>query len=147
MLHTCQILSFPQTTIINLHFVFWCYIFSFSKNNFFLISILGWRISSVYFWARTLCKSYSSRKYLKFEFRCGPTIRGSYQLFRSFKNSGKYITDLGSLIGNTQCGNFRNFLPLRIYVKSISMVLEVQKVPYFAVLEPLNIRFGKKLAL
>ena len=83
---------FPQTTIIILHFVFWCYIFSFSKmNEFFLISILGWRICSVYFWARTLCKSYSPRKYLKFEFRCDPTIRGSHQLFRSFKNSGKYI--------------------------------------------------------
>ena len=29
----------------------------------------------------------------------------------------------------TQCGNFRIFLPLRFYVKSISMVLEVQNVP------------------
>ena len=28
-------------------------------------------------------------------------------------------TDLGSLIGNTQCGNFRIFLPLKSYVNSI----------------------------
>ena len=28
-------------------------------------------------------------------------------------------TDLGSLIGNSQCGNFRIFLPLRFYVESI----------------------------
>ena len=29
----------------------------------------------------------------------------------------KTFTDMGSLIGNTQCGNFRIFLPLRFYVK------------------------------
>ena len=29
------------------------------------------------------------------------------------------FTDLGSPIGNTQCGKFRIFLQLRVYVKSI----------------------------
>ena len=33
-------------------------------------------------------------------------------------------TDLGSLIGNTQCGTFRIFLPLIFYVKSILVVLK-----------------------
>ena len=37
----------------------------------------------------------------------------------------KKITELGSLIGNTQCGNFRTFLPpLRIYEKSILVILK-----------------------
>ena len=35
-------------------------------------------------------------------------------------------TELGSLIGNTQCGNFRIFLPLRFYVKSILVILKLQ---------------------
>ena len=33
-------------------------------------------------------------------------------------------TDLGSLIGNSQCGIFRIFLPLTFYVKSILVVLK-----------------------
>ena len=33
-------------------------------------------------------------------------------------------TDLGSLIGNTQCGNICIFLPLRFYVKSILVILK-----------------------
>ena len=32
-------------------------------------------------------------------------------------------TDLGSLIGNTQCGNFKIYLQLRLYVKSILLIL------------------------
>ena len=32
-------------------------------------------------------------------------------------------TDLGSLIGNTQCGNFRIFLPLRFSVESVLVIL------------------------
>ena len=39
-------------------------------------------------------------------------------------------TDLGSLIGKTQCGNFRNFLPLRIYVKSILVILKLEQLPF-----------------
>ena len=39
-------------------------------------------------------------------------------------------TDLGSLIGNTQCGNFRIFMPLRFYVKSILVILKPQKLPF-----------------
>ena len=35
-----------------------------------------------------------------------------------------YFTDLGSLIGITQCGNFRTFLPLKFYVKSILVILK-----------------------
>ena len=36
---------------------------------------------------------------------------------------------LRSLIGNTQCENFRIFLPLRFYVKSILAILKLQKLP------------------
>ena len=32
-------------------------------------------------------------------------------------------TDLGKQIGTTQCGNFRMFLPLKFYVKSILVIL------------------------
>ena len=39
----------------------------------------------------------------------------------------KLFTDLGSLIGNTQCGNFRIFLPIRFYVKSILVILKPYK--------------------
>ena len=40
-------------------------------------------------------------------------------------------TDLGSLIGKTQCGNFRNFLPLRFYVKSNLVMLKPKKLPFW----------------
>ena len=36
-------------------------------------------------------------------------------------------TDLGILIGNTQCGNLRIFLPLRFYVKLILVILKPPK--------------------
>ena len=39
-------------------------------------------------------------------------------------------TDLGILIGKSQCGNFRIFLPLRFYVKSILVILKPQKLPF-----------------
>ena len=37
-------------------------------------------------------------------------------------------TDLGSIIGNTQCGNFRIFLLSRFYVKLILVILKPQKL-------------------
>ena len=40
--------------------------------------------------------------------------------------SNLQFTDLGSLIGNTQCGNFRIFPLLRFYVKSILVILKPQ---------------------
>ena len=40
-------------------------------------------------------------------------------------------TDLGSLIGNTQCGNFRIFLPLKSYVKSILVILKLEKLTFW----------------
>ena len=39
-------------------------------------------------------------------------------------------TDLGNLIENTQCGNLRIFLPVRFYVKTISVLLKPQKLPF-----------------
>ena len=45
-------------------------------------------------------------------------------------------TDLGSLIGNIQCGNFRIFLPLRFYVNSILVILKPQKLPIWPFEEP-----------
>ena len=46
----------------------------------------------------------------------------------------KYLqifTDLGSLIRNTQCGNFRIFLLLRFYVKSILINFKARKLPFW----------------
>ena len=41
-------------------------------------------------------------------------------------------TDLGSLIGNTQCGNIRILLPLnRFYVKTIMVISKPQKLPFW----------------
>ena len=42
------------------------------------------------------------------------------------------ITDLYSLIGNSQYGNFRIYLPLEFYVKSVLVILKPQKVPFLA---------------
>ena len=42
-------------------------------------------------------------------------------------------TDLDSLIGSTQCGSIRNFLPLRFYVKSILVILKPQKLPFWPI--------------
>ena len=41
----------------------------------------------------------------------------------------------------TQCRNSRIFLSLRFYVKSILVILEVQKLSFFAIFEPLNFDF------
>ena len=41
-----------------------------------------------------------------------------------------FSTDLGSLIVNTQSVNFRVFLPIIFYVKSILVMLEPQKLPF-----------------
>ena len=41
-----------------------------------------------------------------------------------------HCTDLGSIIGNTQCGNFRFFLPHRFYVKSILVILKPTKLTF-----------------
>ena len=42
-----------------------------------------------------------------------------------------HCTDLGSLIGNSQCGTFRIFLPPRFYMKSIWVILKPQKLPFW----------------
>ena len=42
----------------------------------------------------------------------------------------KSYTDLGNLIENTQCGNLRILLPVRFYVKTISVLLKPQKLPF-----------------
>ena len=41
----------------------------------------------------------------------------------------------------TKCGNFRIFLPLRFYVKSILAILESEKLSYSAASEVLNVDF------
>ena len=51
------------------------------------------------------------------------------------------LTDLGSLIGNTQCGNFRILLPLRIYVKSILVTLKHCKTALLTIWAALNFQF------
>ena len=42
-----------------------------------------------------------------------------------------WTTEVGGLIGNTQCENFRIFLPFRLYVKSILVILKPQKLPFW----------------
>ena len=42
----------------------------------------------------------------------------------------RICTNLGSLIGNTQCGKITIFQPLRFYVKSILVILKLQKLPF-----------------
>ena len=51
------------------------------------------------------------------------------------------FTDLGSLIGNKQCGNFRISLPLRFYVKSILVIFEAPKIAILTILEALNFEY------
>ena len=53
----------------------------------------------------------------------------------------KSDTDLGSLIRNTQCGNFRIFLLLRFYVKSILIILKSQKLPFMPFEQPWILNF------
>ena len=48
---------------------------------------------------------------------------------------------------NTQCGKFRHFLPLRFSVKLIFGILEVQKIPIFAIFETLDFDFLEISAL
>ena len=51
-------------------------------------------------------------------------------------------TDLGSLIGNTQCGNFRIFLLLRNYVHRINFGhFEAPKTAVLTILAALNFEF------
>ena len=55
----------------------------------------------------------------------------SFEVPTQFSNSScemKSTTDLASLIGNTQCENFRIFLPLIFYVKSILVILKLHKL-------------------
>ena len=53
------------------------------------------------------------------------------------------FTDLGNLIGDTQCGTFRIFQPLRFYVKSILVTLKPRKLPFrvFTIWTALNFKF------
>ena len=52
------------------------------------------------------------------------------------------FTDLGILIGNTQHGSFRIFLPLRFYVKSILGILKPQKLPFWPFEQLWILHFG-----
>ena len=64
--------------------------------------------------------------------------KGTIQMLYNkwWKNTGDVCTrqvcstDLGSLIGNTQCGYFRIFVQLRFYVKSILVIVKPQKMPF-----------------
>ena len=63
--------------------------------------------------------------WLKFYEMDAPYTCMSFLVSKDPVNSNRASnTDLGSLIGNTQSGNFRNFLPLRFYVKSILVILK-----------------------
>ena len=50
-------------------------------------------------------------------------------------------TDLDSLICNTQCGNFRICLPLRIYVKLTLIILKAPKTVILTIWPALNFEF------
>ena len=70
---------------------------------------------------------------------CSPTVISrkiwGTEIFRNFHTH----TVLGSRIGNTQYGNFRIFLPLQFYVKSIFVILKPQKL--HSIWTPLNFEF------
>ena len=50
-----------------------------------------------------------------------------------FADFGKLLFHKKNLFCFPRCGNFRIFLSLRFYVKSILQILEVSKLPFFAV--------------
>ena len=54
-------------------------------------------------------------------------------------------TDLGSLIGSTQCGNSRIFLPLGFCVKLFLIILKGQKVPFWPFKQIWILKFWKFL--
>ena len=56
----------------------------------------------------------------------------------NFNCNSNCITDLGSLIGNTQCENFWAFLPFRFYVKSILVVLKPPKTAILTIWVAMN---------
>ena len=54
----------------------------------------------------------------------------------------KLSTDLGSLIGNTQCGNFRIIPPLRFYLREINYGhFKARENGILTILEALNFEF------
>ena len=53
----------------------------------------------------------------------------------------KIGTDQGSLIGNTQHGNFRIFLPVIFYMRSILVIQKPQKLPFWPCWAALNFAF------
>jgi len=57
------------------------------------------------------------------------------------KPNNKPYTDLGILIGNTQCESFGIFLPLRFYMKSILVIMNPQKIAIFTIWPALNFEF------
>ena len=59
----------------------------------------------------------------------------------NFNCNSNCITDLGSLIGNTQCENFWAFLPFRFYVKSILVVLKPPKTAILTIWVAMNFEF------
>ena len=51
----------------------------------------------------------------------------------------KFVYIMEKIEANPQCGNFRIFLSLKFYVKSILENLDVVKLPFFATLAALNL--------
>ena len=49
-------------------------------------------------------------------------LKTHFHNFVELRQGKTSFTDLGSLIENTQCGNFRIFLPFRFCVKSILII-------------------------
>ena len=49
---------------------------------------------------------------------------------QNLSRRSKNNTDLASQIGNTECRNFRIFLPFRLYLKSILVIFKTQKLPF-----------------
>ena len=69
--------------------------------------------------------------WLKFYEMDAPYTCMSFLVSKDPVNSNRASnTDFGSLIGNTQCGNLRIFLPLIFYVKSILVILMLQKLHF-----------------
>jgi len=66
-------------------------------------------------------------------FRCKPTFTNP-DLIEYVRECTKYARPPSG----KQCGNFRIFLSFRFYVKLFLENLEVLKIPFLAILRPLN---------
>ena len=113
-----------------------CWIKWNSSCDFFPIRVTLYEFLNSFIWFATLIKNISFNNFMTESWKnysyCSMTHLLWFLLNICLPSTILILyTDLGSLIGNTQCGNFRIFLPLRFYVKSTLVILNAQKNCHF----------------